>query len=428
MPKIDITVPALGESVSEAVIGSWLKADGETVAIDEPICELESDKAALELPAEQAGVLTILSQAGEQVQVGAVIGQIDTEAAGGAEPAEQPAEQTSAQTSPQASAPAAEQAAASPSAPSYAAGHPSPAAEKQLKEAGIAPEQVTGTGPAGRITKADAQRAQSEKTEAASTTAMAASPSAPAQTTPKPAAKPPRATVQAGERRERMSSLRKTIARRLVSVQQEMAVLTTFNEVDMQPIMSLRTQYKQAFQDKHGVKLGFMSFFVKASCQALQEFPVINASVDGDEIVYHAQCDISIAVSTPKGLVVPVIRGAETLSFAEIESTILELGKRAQAGKLTLDEMQGGTFSITNGGIFGSMLSTPIINPPQSAILGMHNIVERPVAVAGEVKIRPIMYLALSYDHRLIDGRDSVQFLYRIKELLEDPARLLLAV
>jgi 2-oxoglutarate dehydrogenase E2 component (dihydrolipoamide succinyltransferase) len=308
------------------------------------------------------------------------------------------------------------EAVASASSSSYAAGHASPAAAKALAEKGIDPANVQGSGVGGRITKEDAQSAQKP---------------VPAAVAPAKAAEPAPVASASGNRRDRaekMTSLRKTVARRLVQVKNETAMLTTFNEVDMKPIMDLRGKYKDKFKEKHGVGLGFMSFFTKAICVALKEFPAVNASIDGDSIIFHDYCDISIAVSAPKGLVVPVIRNAEQLSLAGIESEVMRLALKARDNKLTLPEMTGGTFTITNGGVFGSMLSTPIINAPQSAILGMHNIVERAVVVGGQVVVRPIMYLALSYDHRIIDGRESVSFLVRVKQLLEDPTRLLLDV
>jgi 2-oxoglutarate dehydrogenase E2 component (dihydrolipoamide succinyltransferase) len=305
---------------------------------------------------------------------------------------------------------AAAPAAAAASDATYAAGHPSPAAAKILDEKGIAAASVAGSGVGGRITKEDAVAASKP---------AAAAPAAPASAP---------AVAQGGTRREKMSSLRKTVARRLVAVKNETAMLTTFNEVDMKPVMDLRGKYKDKFKEKHGVGLGFMSFFTKAVCVALKEYPSVNAKIDGDEIVFHDYCDISIAVSAPKGLVVPVIRSAENLSLAGIESEVVRLAGKARENKLSLEEMSGGTFTITNGGVFGSMLSTPIINAPQVAILGMHNIVERAVVVDGQIVVRPIMYLALSYDHRIIDGRESVSFLVRLKQLLEDPARLLLDI
>ncbi|MFC3812691.1 2-oxoglutarate dehydrogenase complex dihydrolipoyllysine-residue succinyltransferase [Lacihabitans lacunae] len=399
---VEVTVPTVGESITEVTISSWIKKDGDQVNMDEIICELESDKATFELPSPKAGILKIIAAEGSTVAIG---GKIASLTIGG--------------TAPAAAAPAATPAAdAAPPAASgnYASGHPSPAAAKVLAEKGISPDAVSGTGVGGRITKEDAMSAN-----------KTAAPAAPASA-PVAAAAPSVATGARNSRREKMSSLRKTIAKRLVAVKNETAMLTTFNEVDMKPIMDLRKQYKDKFKDIHGVGLGFMSFFTKACAIALQEFPVVNSFIDGEEIVYNDFSDIAIAVSAPKGLVVPVIRSAEKLSFAEIEAEVVRLALKARGNKLTLEEMTGGTFTITNGGIFGSMLSTPIINAPQSAILGMHNIVERPVAINGSVEIRPIMYLALSYDHRTIDGKDSVSFLVRVKQLLEDPMRMLLEV
>ncbi|WP_367914148.1 2-oxoglutarate dehydrogenase complex dihydrolipoyllysine-residue succinyltransferase [Leadbetterella sp. DM7] len=403
---IEITVPAVGESISEVTVSSWLKKTGDTVGLDEIICELESDKATFELPSPQAGTLTVVANEGDVVPIGGVLAKLVVGAA-------------AAQSSvPLEAAPAAPAAAASETSDSYATGHPSPAAAKVLAEKGISPAAVQGTGVGGRITKDDAQKASATP--------------APAPEAPKAAASAPAApatgTGNRVSRREKMSSLRKTIARRLVAVKSETAMLTTFNEVDMKPIMDLRKQYKDKFKEVHGVGLGFMSFFTKACSIALQDFPVVNAFIDGDEIVYNDFTDISIAVSAPRGLVVPVIRNAEKMSFSDIESEVVRLAVKARDNKLTIEEMTGGTFTITNGGIFGSMLSTPIINAPQSAILGMHNIVERPVAINGQVEIRPIMYVALSYDHRTIDGKDSVSFLVRVKQLLEDPMRMLLQV
>jgi 2-oxoglutarate dehydrogenase E2 component (dihydrolipoamide succinyltransferase) len=410
---IDVVVPAVGESISEVTIASWSKKDGDTVKMDEVICELESDKATFELPSPESGVLTIVAQAGQVVPIGGVVAKIAIGSAG---------------TAPAASSekPVAQESAATPAASnSYAAGHPSPVAAKVLAEKGIDPASVQGTGVGGRIMKEDALKA----------TPTPAQPTVPA-TPPTPVAEPkaPASTpVSSGvegriSRREKMTSLRKTIARRLVAVKQETAMLTTFNEVDMKPIMDLRAKYKDKFKEVHGVGLGFMSFFTKACAIALKDFPVVNAYIDGDEIVYNDYADIAIAVSAPRGLVVPVIRNAEKLSFAGIEAEVVRLAGKARDNKLTIEEMTGGTFTITNGGIFGSMLSTPIINAPQSAILGMHNIVERPVVVNGEIVVRPIMYVALSYDHRTIDGKDSVSFLVRVKQLLEDPSRILLGV
>lgn len=415
---IEMKVPTVGESITEVTIASWNKKDGDRVELDEIICELESDKATFELPAESAGVLRIVAAEGETLEIGAVICRIEVGAAG---------------SSDSSSADNTEKVTAAPEVPTLHqsdsdeitanAAHTSPVAAKILAEKGIDPKDVNGTGAGGRITKEDALNAQ--KTAAKPAEAKTAPAGIPGKAaTPEKAA--PSSDGERGTRREKMSSLRKTIARRLVAVKNETAMLTTFNEVDMKPIMDLRAQFKDKFKEKHEVGLGFMSFFTKAICVALQDFPVINAYMDGDEVVYNDFCDVSIAVSSPRGLVVPVIRNAEKLSFAGIEKEIVRLAIRARDGKLGIDEMTGGTFTITNGGIFGSMLSTPIINAPQSAILGMHNIVERAVVVKGEIVIRPIMYVALSYDHRTIDGKDSVSFLVRVKQLLEDPTRLLL--
>ena len=396
----EMKVPAVGESITEVSISTWLKKDGDYVRLDEVIAEVESDKATFELPAEANGVLRIVAKEKETLPIGGLICRIEV-----VEGAPDAGRQ-------EAGAPAGSQSVTSDK--SYAAGHPSPAAAKILDEKGMAGNQVQGTGVGGRITKEDAQKAQ------------------PSAEKPKPAAPsgPPVIADASGrnERREKMTSLRRTIAKRLVSVKNETAMLTTFNEVDMKPVMDLRSRYKDKFKEKYGVGLGFMSFFAKAVCAALKEFPAVNASIDKDEIIYHDYCDISIAVSTPRGLVVPVIRNADKLSFDQIESEVIRLATRGRDGKLSIEEMTGGTFSITNGGVFGSMLSTPIINPPQAAILGMHNIVERPVVKNGEVVVRPIMFVALSYDHRIIDGRESVSFLVRVKEMLEDPGRLILGI
>ena len=401
---IEITVPAVGESITEVTVASWVKKTGDTVGIDEIICELESDKATFELPSPSAGVLTTVAKEGDVIAIGGVLATL---VVGASAPASAPLEA--------APAPAPTSSAAVTS-DSYAAGHPSPSAAKVLAEKGISADAVSGSGVGGRITKEDAQNAS-----AAPKAAEASKTAAPA-----PAASAP--SGNRNSRREKMTSLRKTIARRLVAVKSETAMLTTFNEVDMKPVMDLRKQYKDKFKEIHGVGLGFMSFFTKACAIALQEFPVVNAFIDGDEIVYNDFADISIAVSAPRGLVVPVIRNAEKMSFSDVESEVVRLALKARDNKLTIDEMTGGTFTITNGGIFGSMMSTPIINAPQSAILGMHNIVERPVAINGQVEIRPMMYIALSYDHRTIDGKDSVSFLVRVKQLLEDPMRMLLQV
>jgi 2-oxoglutarate dehydrogenase E2 component (dihydrolipoamide succinyltransferase) len=397
--SISIIVPAAGESVTEADISNWYKHDGDFVKRDEPIVALETEKATLDIAAEQDGILSIVV-AGGTVRVGDVIGTI----APGAAPAGIPAVATKAPE-------AVPVPATVPTSQGthYAQGYPSPAAAKAL---GSAPSPEAGTGKDGRVTKHDVL------TQASPTPVKPATPDLTSimQTEPR------------GERREKMTRLRKTIMGRLVDSQQSTASLTTFNEVDMSAVMALRSKYKDAFKDKHGVGLGFMSFFTKAACDALLTFPIMNAYLEGDEMLFHDYCDVGIAVASPRGLVVPVIRDAHVMSLAQIEGAILGYAKKAKEGKLTMDDMTGGTFTITNGGTFGSMLSTPILNRPQSAILGMHNIVKRPVAIDDKVEIRPIMYLAVTYDHRIIDGADAVQFLVRIKTLLEDPARLLLGV
>lgn len=404
---IEVKIPALGESISEVVIAKWLKKDGDYVKMDEVLCEMETDKATMELNAEQAGVLKIIAPEGATLAIGDVVCSLDTSAA--------PTVAAAAATpAPEAVAEKAATTAAAPVASNYATGHPSPAAAKILAEKGVEASAVSGTGKDGRITKEDALQAQNAAPKTAPTPAAAPTPVI--------------AKGERNQRRERMSQLRKTVARRLVAVKSETAMLTTFNEVNMGPLMELRSRYKEKFKDKYGVNLGFMSFFTHAICLALQEFPGVNAMIDGDEIVYNDFCDISIAVSAPRGLVVPVVRNAEAMGLHEIEAEIGRLAKKARENSLTLDEMTGGTFTITNGGVFGSMMSTPIINAPQSAILGMHNIVERPIALNGEVVIRPMMYIALSYDHRIIDGKESVSFLVRVKEYLEDPARMLLGI
>ncbi len=397
----EMKVPAVGESITEVTISTWLKKEGDFVKLDEIIAEVESDKATFELPAEANGILRIVAKEKTTLPIGGLICKIEVMEGGApstsaAKPTEMPA---------------------ATGDKSYASGHPSPAAAKILDEKGISSSQVSGSGVGGRITKEDAEKAKA-------TVAKAEAPKSAGAT------KPPMITSGGSREKhsEKMTSLRKTIARRLVSVKNETAMLTTFNEVDMKPVMDLRSRYKDKFKEKYGVGLGFMSFFTKAVCVALKEFPAVNAQINGDEVLYHDYCDVSIAVSTPRGLVVPVIRNAESLSFDQIEAEVVRLATKGRDGKLSIDEMQGGTFSITNGGVFGSMLSTPILNPPQSAILGMHNIVERAVVQKGEIVVRPIMYLALSYDHRIVDGRESVSFLVRVKELLEDPGRLILGV
>uniref|UniRef100_UPI004049B8B4 2-oxoglutarate dehydrogenase complex dihydrolipoyllysine-residue succinyltransferase n=1 Tax=Algoriphagus sp. TaxID=1872435 RepID=UPI004049B8B4 len=403
----DMIVPTVGESITEVTLANWLKKDGDLVTLDEIIAEVDSDKATFELPAEATGILRQVAKEGDVLEIGGLICRIEV---GGS--VASPSGATPAPAAPVAAAPIATE--------NYATGHASPAAAKILAEKGIPATTVAGTGKDGRVTKDDAL--------GASVPAPAPATSAPSSVAaPSPAVTSSSAGAR-GIRREKMSSLRKTVSRRLVAVKNETAMLTTFNEVNMKPIMDLRSKFKDQFKEKHGVGLGFMSFFTKAVCVALKEWPAVNAQIDGNEMVFHDFCDISVAVSAPKGLVVPVIRNAENLSFDQIEKEIVRLAGKARDNKLSIEEMTGGTFTITNGGVFGSMMSTPIINAPQSAILGMHNIVERPIAENGQVVIRPMMYLALSYDHRIIDGRESVSFLVRVKQLLEDPTRLMFGV
>lgn len=402
----EIKVPPVGESISEVTLSRWMKADGEQVEMDEPIAELESDKATFELTATVAGTLKTLAKEGDVLAIGDAVASIS----GGGASASKPV----------ASAPASEEkpvAQSTEGSKSYADKTPSPAAAKILAEKGIDAKEVNSSGVGGRITKEDATKAEKSKVESPKSGVSASAPATSSQ--PK---------GERNERREKMSALRKTVARRLVSVKNETAMLTTFNEVDMKPVMDLRAKYKDKFKEKYGIGLGFMSFFTKAVCEALKDFPAVGARIDGEEVVYSDFADISIAVSAPKGLVVPIIRNADQMSLHEIEKAVATLAGKARDNKLTIEEMTGGTFTITNGGVFGSMMSTPIINAPQSAILGMHNIVERPVAINGQVVIRPIMYIALSYDHRIIDGRESVSFLVKVKQYLEDPARLLLGI
>ncbi len=387
-------VPSPGESITEVEIATWLVEDGDYVEKDQPIAEVDSDKATLELPAEESGIITLKAEEGDAVEVGAVVCLIDTSAA---KPAGDSQEKTAAAPVEQKKEETPKQAPAA----TYATGAASPAAKKVLAEKGIDASSVKGTGKDGRITKEDAVKA-----------------------VPSMGSQPANGTR--GTERKKMSMLRRKVAERLVSVKNETAMLTTFNEVNMQPIFDLRNEYKEAFKAKHGVGLGFMSFFTLAVVRALKMYPDVNSMIDGDFQVKHDFQDISIAVSGPKGLMVPVIRNAENLSFRGVESEVKRLAIRARDGQITVDEMTGGTFTITNGGVFGSMLSTPIINPPQSGILGMHNIVNRPMAVNGQVVIQPIMYVALSYDHRIIDGRESVGFLVAVKEALENPVALLM--
>ena len=391
---LEMKVPSPGESITEVEIAEWLVADGDYVEKDQAIAEVDSDKATLELPAEVSGVITLKAEEGDAVAVGEVVCLIDTSAeapAGGEAKAEAPKAEEKKVEAPKA-APA--------DTKTYATGTAAPAAKKILDEKGIATSAVSGTGRDGRITKEDAVKAV-----------------------------PSMGTPTGGSRstgRKKMSMLRRKVAERLVEAKNTTAMLTTFNEADMKPIFDLRKQYKEEFKTKHGVGLGFMSFFTKAVTRALELYPDVNSMIDGKEMITYDFCDISIAVSGPKGLMVPVMRNAETLTFRGVEAEIKRLALRARDGKITVDEMTGGTFTISNGGVFGSMLSTPIINPPQSGILGMHNIIERPVAVDGQVVIRPMMYLALSYDHRIIDGKESVGFLVAIKEALENPVELLM--
>jgi 2-oxoglutarate dehydrogenase E2 component (dihydrolipoamide succinyltransferase) len=411
---IEIRVPTLGESISEATVGKWFKKTGEPVRADEPLVELETDKVTLEVNAPGAGVLSeIAAKTGETVAIGALLGQVSGGAAAGAA-APAPAAAASAPAAPARAAPAA--------APT--AMPPAPSAAKIAAENRIDLASVAGSGKRGQVLKGDVLGAAS--TAAAPTPVLAFTP-APA---PAPiSVPPPRVSTPddgAREERVRMTKLRQTIARRLKDAQNTAAMLTTFNEVDMTEVMGMRARYKDAFEKKHGAKLGFMGFFVKACVQALKEIPAVNAEIDGADLVYKNYYHVGIAVGTEKGLIVPVVRDGDKLSIAEIEKTIADLGKRARDGQLKLEELQGGTFTITNGGIYGSLMSTPILNAPQSGILGMHKIQDRPIAVAGRVEIRPMMYLAVSYDHRIVDGKEAVTFLVRVKEALEDPARLVL--
>lgn len=389
---LEMKVPSPGESISEVEIAEWLVSDGDYVEKDQAIAEVDSDKATLELPAEESGIISLKAEEGDAVAVGAVVCHIDT-AATKPDGQETKAAPVKVEAAPQEEVPA-----TTPQA-TYATRSASPAARKIIAEKGLDTSSISGTGRDGRITKEDAIKA------------------VPSMGTP------------AGDRptsRKKMSLLRRKVAERLVAAKNETAMLTTFNEVDMSPIFALRAKYKEAFKEKHEVGLGFMSFFTKAVVRALQEFPDVNSMIDGNEQILYDYCDISVAVSGPKGLMVPVVRNAEGMSFKEIEAEIKRLAIRARDGQISVDEMTGGTFTISNGGVFGSMLSTPIINPPQSGILGMHNIMERPVAVDGKVEIRPMMYVALSYDHRIVDGRESVGFLVAVKEALEDPIALLM--
>ena len=413
----DIVVPTLGESVTEATVAQWLKQPGDAVQVDEPLVELETDKVTLEVNAAAAGVLSeVLAGAGDSVEVGAILGRI-AEGRAAAAPAAAKAEKVpaKAKAAPEPGKPAAKaQATGAP-------GPLSPAVRKLVAENALDAQRIAGSGKDGRLTKGDVLAVVAGTGSKAPAAAKPAVSPAPAVES-KPTAAGPR------EERVRMTRLRKRIAERLKEAQNTAAMLTTFNEVDMSAVMDLRQRYRDSFERRHCVRLGFMAFFTKAAVAALKEIPAVNGEVDGDELVYKNHYDIGIAVGTPQGLVVPVVRDADRLGFAEIEKTIGALGRKARDGKLSIDEMSGGTFTITNGGVYGSLNSTPILNPPQSGILGLHKIQDRPVAVDGEVRIRPMMYLALSYDHRIIDGREAVTFLVRVKEFIEDPERLLLDV
>lgn len=408
--KKDIIIPAAGESVTEADIVGWHKENGDYVEMDEPLVELETDKASMDLTAESAGILTITVEDGT-VNVGDIVGHIEESAA---PKTTETTTQTSstAQTQPETKA----QPEQPSKATSYAAGHPSPAAAKIIQERQINTATIQGTGKDGRLTKQDVINAK----DTTKTT-----PTLPVESE---TLQPTLPSSERSTRKEKMSRLRKTLMHRLVESQQSTASLTTFNEIDMYEVMEIRKKYKEEFKEKFQIGLGFMSFFTKAVTKALQNYPLINATIENEDIIYHDFCDIGVAVATPKGLVVPVIKNAEHLTFDQIESAIKHYALKGRDGKITLADMEGGTFTITNGGTFGSMLSTPILNRPQSAILGMHNIVQRPHVVNGEIKIRPIMYVALTYDHRLIDGKDAVQFLVNIKQLLEDPTRLMIGI
>ncbi len=407
MSVLEMKVPSPGESISEVEIAQWLVSDGDYVEKDQTIAEVDSDKATLELPAEESGIITLKAAEGDVVKVGQVVCLIDTSAArpeGTVAPKVDAAPVNETVSAPVAVQPVTPSPDPIKKEASYAEGTPSVAAAKMMEENGIPANKINGTGKDGRITKQDVLAAMSSGFSADAAQGWGGT---------------------RNQNREKMTMLRRKIAERLVSVKNETAMLTTFNEVDMKPIMDIRAKYKDAFAKHHEVNLGFMSFFTKAVTEALHLFPAVNAQIDGNEMIFHDYADIGVAVSSPKGLMVPVVRNAEQMSLAEIEKEIKRLAVKARDGKITPDDMAGGTFTITNGGVFGSMMSTPIINPPQSAILGMHNIVDRPVAIDGKVEIRPMMYLALSYDHRIIDGKESVGFLVKVKEMLEHPERMI---
>ncbi len=427
----EIKVPTLGESVSEATVAKWMKAPGDAVAADEPLVELETDKVTLEVNAPAAGVLTeIAAKEGSEVEVGALLGSIDESATAAPKKdapkkeeakAEAPKEEPKKEAAPKEAAKPAPAAAPAASSGSYDLKTMSPAVRKLVDENNLDPTKIKPTGKDGRLVKEDVQKAIEAGTAKRSFSAAPAGGAAAAPAGPLP----PRPEDER-EERVKMTRLRQAIARRLKEAQNTAAMLTTFNEVDMTNVMALRNEYKDGFEKKHGVKLGFMSFFVKACIAALQELPAVNAEIYGDEIVYKNFFDVGVAVGTPSGLVVPILRDADKLSFAGVEKGIYELGVKARDGKLSLAEMQGGTFTISNGGVYGSLMSTPILNPPQSGILGMHKIQPRPMAIGNSVEIRPMMYLALSYDHRIVDGREAVTFLVKVKDAIEDPRRLLL--
>lgn len=421
MAKVEITVPSVGESVNEVTLSSWLVEDGEYINLDQPIAEFESDKATFEMPCEASGIITRVAKEGDDIKIGGLVAYVDTDAVAPEKSAEKVEEikveeKTEVITKQEENLKSENSTLTS----SYASGTPSPAAKKILDEKGIETTEVKGTGVDGRITKEDALKSsvnsnQSIEKKEAKQTAQETIDYQPSTND----------KFSRSERIEKMTRMRKTISRRLVTVKNQTAMLTTFNEVDMTRIHEIRAQYKKTFEEQKGIGLGFMSFFTKACAIALQKFPAINAYIDDENIIYHDFCDISIAVSTPKGLVVPVIRNAESLSFAGIEKEVKRLALLGRDGNLTLEDMEGGTFTITNGGVFGSLMSTPIINQPQSAILGMHKIQDRPMAINGKVEIRPMMYLALSYDHRIVDGKESVGFLVLVKDLLENPKKML---
>ena len=415
----DIVIPQMGESVAEGTIGSWLKSVGDAVTVDEPIVEVETDKVAMEVPSPVAGTIKeVLVAEGDTVEIGTLIARVDTEGKAAAPAAKaEPAAPAPAPAATAAPAPAATAPAAAPAPSAAPAGEivgMSPAVRKMLADYNLDAGSITGTGKDGRLTKGDVLTAIDKGTaRTLAPTAMAAAPASVASSEPR-------------EERIKMTRLRKRIAERLKEAQNTAAMLTTYNEVDMTAVMAARAKYKDLFATKHGIKLGFMSFFTKACILALKEVPEVNAMIDGDELVYHNYANVGVAVSAPQGLVVPVLKDAQDMSFAETELTIANFGRKARDGKLSLDDMQGGTFTISNGGIFGSLMSSPILNPPQSGILGMHKIQERPMVMGGQVVVRPMMYLALSYDHRIVDGKGAVTFLVRVKEALEDPTRLLL--